>query len=251
MNLEMLRPDWPVPAAVQVAFSTRIGGVSTGRFASLNVATHVGDDAVAVAENRRRLRSALALPAEPLWLRQVHGIGVCDVDAVSGATAPAEPPTADAAVTRVPGRVLAIQVADCLPVVLAAADASVVAVAHAGWRGLVAGVLEAAVAATGAPAPALHAWIGPAISAANFEVGTEVRAAFVAVDPRAASAFEPNARGRWQCDLARLARQRLAALGLQSISDCGLCTHADAGRFFSYRRDGETGRQTALVWLRP
>jgi len=251
MNIEVLRPDWPASAAVQVAFTTRIGGVSSGRFTSLNVATHVGDDAVAVAENRRRLRAALALPAEPLWMRQIHGIGVCDADAAGGAPAPAGPPTADAAVTRTPGRVLAIQVADCLPVVFATADAKVVAAAHAGWRGLAAGVLEAVVAAMGAPASWLHAWIGPAISATNFEVGTEVRTAFVAVDPRAGIAFEPNARGRWQCDLALLASQRLATLGLQSVSNCRLCTHADAGRFFSYRRDGETGRQTALVWLRP
>jgi YfiH family protein len=236
MSVEVLRPDWLAPARIQVAVSTRQGGVSVGRCQSLNIATHVGDDLVAVAENRRRLRAALALPGEPLWLKQVHGIAVADSDASATGLTQSTALTADAAVTRLPGRVLAIQVADCLPVVFASRDAQVVAAAHAGWRGLAAGVLEATVAAMKVPANELHAWLGPAIGAAQFEVGDEVRAAFVSIAPQAAAAFERNASGRWQCDLALLARQRLAA---------------DPERFFSYRRDGETGRQTALVWLRP
>jgi YfiH family protein len=240
--------------------TSREGGVSRGPYTSLNLAAHVGDESAAVAENRRRVRAALALPGEPLWLSQVHGTAVVDADIDADADADAyagdvgdrgAPPQADAAITRRPGRVLAVLVADCLPVLIAARDGSAIAVAHAGWRGLAAGVLETTLAALAMPAGALSAWLGPAIGQPHFEVGEEVRAAFCDRDARADSAFVRNARGRWQCDLAGLARRRLAALGISSVHGTAPCTYADAGRFFSHRREGVTGRLAALLWLAP
>jgi YfiH family protein len=239
---DVLRPNWPAPPGVHAAFTLRGGGVSVGAYDSLNLGGHVGDAPPAVAENRRRLRTVLALPAEPVWLSQVHGTQVADLD--RGALAA----PADAAVTRTRGTVAAVLVADCLPVLLADGAGDVVAVAHAGWRGLVGGVIEAAVAAMDAPAGTVCAWLGPAIGAAHFEVGDEVRRAFVAHDPAAAGAFVANRRGRWQCDLSQLARQRLAAVGVTAVSGAGLCTYADERRFYSYRRDGATGRMAALIW---
>jgi polyphenol oxidase len=244
-NLEVLTPAWGAPRAVRAAFTLRGGGVSAAPFDSLNLATHVGDRAAAVTENRRRMRARLELPAEPVWLEQVHGTHVADLDAVADA---ARSP-ADAVMTRTRGRVCVVQVADCLPVLLAARDASVVAVAHAGWRGLAAGVLEATVASLGVAPQQLLAWLGPAISARHFEVGGEVREAFLARDPGAGTAFELNTRGRWQCDLAALARRRLAALGVADVCGGGWCTYADRARFFSFRRDGRCGRMAALIWL--
>jgi YfiH family protein len=244
-----LRADWPAPAGVRAEFTLRGGGVSRGRYASLNLGQHVGDDPLAVAENRRRVAAGLQLPAEPLWLSQVHGTTVLNADAMSGGRAP---PRADAALTREPGRVLAVLVADCLPVLLAARDGSAVAVAHAGWRGLAAGVLEATVAALDIAGAELHAWLGPAIGPAHFEVGEEVRAAFCAPGGEhggeAAAAFARNDRGRWQCDLRLLARQRLSQLGVRSIHGEARCTHAESDAFYSFRRDGNTGRMAALVW---
>ena len=241
---QLLTPEWPAPPRVRAAFTLRGGGVSRPPFDSLNVGAHVGDEPAAVAENRRRVRAALALPAEPAWLEQVHGVRVADLDAAGGAAAPA-----DAVLTRSTGRVCAVQVADCLPVLLAARGGSAVAVAHAGWRGLAAGVLEATVAALGAAAGELVAWLGPAISQRHFEVGEEVRAAFLSSDPDAGGAFIANARGRWQCDLAALARRRLGALGVTAVSGGTWCTYADPARFFSFRRDGRCGRMAALIWL--
>jgi polyphenol oxidase len=242
-DIEVLRPHWPAPARVQAAFTLRSGGASVVPFDSLNLGAHVGDDVHAVAENRRRVRRQLRLPAEPAWLQQAHGIRVAnlDEDTVAGA--------ADAAMTRRADRVCVIQVADCVPVLLAARDGSAVAAAHAGWRGLVAGVLEETVGALGVDARELCAWMGPGIGPKHFEVGDEVRAAFIAADAEAGASFEPNADGRWQCDLYSLARRRLARLGVREISGGGCCTYADAGRFFSYRRDGRCGRMAALIWL--
>lgn len=241
----VLRPEWRVPPAVRAAFTLRTGGVSAAPFDSLNVGAHVGDTAAAVAENRRRVRACLDLPAEPAWLEQVHGTRVADLDVPGeGSRAPA-----DAVITRRAGRVCAVQVADCMPVFLAARDASAVAVAHAGWRGLAAGVLEATVAQLGAGAGKLVAWLGPAISVRHFEVGGEVRAAFLGRDPGAGAAFVANTRGRWQCDLVALAQRRLAALGVTEVSGGIWCTYADPARFFSFRRDGRCGRMAALIWL--
>lgn len=239
-------PDWPAPAGVRAAFTLRSRGVSLPPFDTFNIAAHVGDEPRAVAENRALLRASLELPSEPVWLEQVHGHGVVELD---GPASVGSPGPADAAVTGSPGRVCAIQVADCMPVLFAAPDASAVGAAHAGWRGLAGGVLEATVRAMKTPPGELLAWLGPAIGQAHFEVGDEVRAAFLAGDPGAAAAFVANPRGRWQCDLYALARRRLAAIGVSSVHGGGWCTYADSGRFFSYRRDGRCGRMAAVIWI--
>ncbi|MBX5460012.1 MAG: peptidoglycan editing factor PgeF [Steroidobacteraceae bacterium] len=244
-TIPVIEPDWPRALRVRAAMTLREGGVSKPPFDTLNLGTHVGDDAAAVSENRRRVRESLGLPREPAWLEQVHGTQVADLDA----TDVSKPIRADAAVTRDVGRVCVIQVADCLPVLLAARDSSVVGAAHAGWRGLAGGVIEATVRAMNVPASQLLAWLGPAIGPEHFEVGDEVRAAFVRPDPRAASAFTRNERQRWQCDLYALAQMRLSALGVQYVSGGGWSTYADASRFFSYRRDGQCGRMAALIWI--
>jgi YfiH family protein len=234
---------------VRSVFTLRGGGVSVGPYASLNVGTHVEDAPAAVAENRRRIATTFGLPTEPAWLTQVHGAQVVRLGAPGEANL-----TADAAVTSQVGRICVIQVADCLPVLFAALDGSVVGAAHAGWRGLAAGVLEATIAAMAVPPGQLRAWIGPGIGPANFEVGAEVRETFVGAAGAAGAAeieaaFRANARGRWQCDLVALARQRLAACGLGAIHGGRWCTFSDAENFFSYRRDGRSGRMAALIWL--
>jgi polyphenol oxidase len=219
---------------------------------------HVDDDPAAVAENRRRIAAAFALPNEPAWLSQVHGdravrLGAGAAVAADPGAAPGALLRADAAVTAEPGRVCVIQVADCVPVLFSARDGSVVGAAHAGWRGLAAGVLETTVATLGVSPARLLAWIGPGIGQAHFEVGPEVRDALVGAAgaggaAEAAAAFLGNARGRWQCDLAALVRLRLAALGLTQVFGGSWCTFADAERFFSYRRDRRCGRMAALIW---
>jgi hypothetical protein len=219
----------------------RSDGASAAPYASLNLGGHVGDVPAAVVENRRRLMAAAELPAEPVWLTQVHGATVADLD---GAVGPA-----DASFTRKRGRVCAILTADCLPIVLAADSGDLVAAAHAGWRGLAGGVIEATLAALGVPPKRLLAWLGPAIGPEHFEVGAEVREAFLKGDSGAEAAFTPNARGRFLADLGLLARRRLAAQGVGRIYGGGQCTYADADRYFSHRRDGVTGRQATLIWL--
>lgn len=241
-SIEFIEPDWPAPASVRAAVTTRMGGVSAGRYATLNLATHVGDDPGAVAENRRRLRAALALPAEPAWLTQLHGR---DVAMLPGPL----PASADAAVTFDRGTVCAVLVADCLPVLLAGRRGDCVGIVHAGWRGLAAGVIEATVAALAAGPGELLAWLGPCIGPQAFEVGPEVREAFLAHDAAAARDFRAGHAAKFFADLSSLARRRLEACGVSEIRGGGLCTHADPARFFSYRRDGETGRMAALVWL--
>jgi polyphenol oxidase len=247
----VITPDWPAPARVRCAFTLRSGGMSVAPYDSLNVGAHVGDAAEAVAENRRRVREYLRLPAEPAWLQQVHGTDVVDLDMLEEAPRPASggAPRADAAVMHEDGRVCVIQVADCMPVLFAARDGSAVGAAHAGWRGLAGGVLERTVRTLGVPGAGLIAWLGPTISQRHFEVGDDVRTAFVSGDPGAATAFVTNTRGRWQCDLYALAGRRLAALGIRDVSGGGWCTYADAARFFSFRRDGQCGRMAALIWL--
>lgn len=246
-RLGVIVPDWPAPPAVRAAFTLRTGGVSSPPYDTLNVGAHVGDEPGAVEENRRRVRAQLRLPAEPRWLEQVHGTEVVELD--DAARSEPSPGPADAAIARRAGSVCVMQVADCLPVLLAARDASAVAAAHAGWRGLAAGVLEATVQRLEIAPAQLIAWLGPAIGPAHFEVGPEVRAAFLARDAAAAGAFTANARGRWQCDLTMLARARLVALGVRAVYGGEWCTYADRERFFSYRRDGECGRMAALAWL--
>lgn len=243
-SFEFVRPAWSLPR-VRVLSSTRNGGISRGAWASLNLATHVGDDPAAVAENRRLLRVAGGLPAEPLWLEQVHGVDVVVHSGQGGV------PRADAAVAFEPGRVCVVMTADCLPVVLADRDGTRVGVAHAGWRGLAGGVIEATVAALGASPETLVAWLGPAIGQPAFEVGPEVRDAFVARDPSAAACFEPNARGRHQADLRALARLALARAGVTDVAANDDCTAADQSRYFSHRRDGAGGRMATLAWIEP
>ena len=250
--LQFLRPDWPALPGVRALSTTRAGGSSAAPFTSLNLGAHVGDAPTAVKANREQLRIAALLPAEPTWLTQVHGVAVADLDTNND-----DGIVADAAIASLPGRVCVVMTADCLPVTLAAADGSAVAAIHAGWRGLAAGVVEAGVQALRARASrdvSVQAWLGPAIGLANFEVGEEVRAAFLRQDLQAAQAFTPNASGRWQCDLYGLARQRLRAQGITAISGGNFCTYADARRFYSHRRDvqhegrASTGRMATLIW---
>ncbi len=246
MQTEFIVPDWPAPANVRALVTTRHGGVSAGPYASLNLGDHVGDDPAAVAENRRLLRARL--PAEPVWLKQVHGKQCCDAAACSNAKGN-PPPEADAAFSRTPGVVCAVLTADCLPILLCDTAGTVVAAAHAGWRGLAAGVIEATVAAMGVPGEDLLAWLGPAIGPRHFEVGGEVRDVFSAHDPQAARAFVARPDGKWLCDIYLLARQRLADLGVCRITSADFCTVRDTQQFFSYRRDGATGRMASLIWL--
>ena len=248
-DFTVLEPQWPAPRAVRAAFTLRGGGVSGGAYASLNLGTHVGDDAAAVAENRRRLRARLKLPAEPEWVEQVHGTGVLDLGAPEKERVVDRPRVADAVIARREGQVCVVQVADCLPVLFASLKGDAVAVAHAGWRGLATGVLEATVAQLSIDPRELLAWLGPAIGPQHFEVGGEVRAVFLARDAAAASAFTANDRGRWLCDLRALARRRLRSTGVGAVYGVDSCTYSDPARFFSYRRDGRCGRMAALVWL--
>jgi len=234
-------PDWPAPQRVRALVTTRAGGVSRGPYAWFNLGAHVGDDAAAVVRNRERLRGLL--PADPAWLQQVHGTEVVDA-----ASAPAFP-RADAAVARTRHVVCAVLTADCVPVLLADRDGSAVAVAHAGWRGLAAGVIEAVVARMAAPAANVIAWLGPAIGPRAYEVGPEVRAAFVRREAATAAAFAPHRGDRLLADLFLLARQRLAAAGVTAVYGGGHCTYTDADRFYSYRRAPATGRFASLVWI--
>lgn len=255
-------PSWQ---GVRAFCSERAGGVSLEPYAGLNLGIHVGDDPLAVAENRARLRAQL--PAEPSWLDQVHGIEVFDADAARGVDAGSavghfaqavpsgRPARADAAITRSPGRVLAILTADCLPVVIVDDAATILGVAHAGWRGLVGGVLEATLAtmakAAGAPSSSRwRAWIGPAIGPQAFEVGADVRDAFLADDPGSSPCFVPReVPGKWLADLPELAARRLRRAGLDHVELSGRCTVSEPARYFSYRRDGQTGRIATLAWL--
>lgn len=239
-------PDWPAPATVHSLFTTRHGGVSSGPYASLNLGSHVGDDPEAVAANRARL--ARVLPQAPVWLEQVHGTVVVDLDRLPPDSLA---PPADAVVARSPGRVAAIMTADCLPVLFCNRAGTAVAAAHAGWRGLQAGVLEAAVTALDCPPEEVLAWLGPAIGPLAFEVGDEVRAALVDDAPQAALAFQAQGEGKWLADIYLLARQRLAARGVHAVYGGQWCTVSEPVRFFSYRRDGVTGRMAALIWLAP
>lgn len=244
-----LAVDWAAPAGVGAFMSVRSGGVSAAPFDSLNLGDHVGDDPAAVDANRRRF--AAALGATPVWLRQVHGHRIVDAGAVAGDG----PPEADGAWTDRPGIACTVLVADCLPVLLASRNGRAVGAAHAGWRGLAAGVVErtvAAVARAAGCAPIeLVAWLGPCIGPASFEVGADVLTAF---DARPQRCFTPSAardgRARWHADLAGLARERLRLAGVAAVAGGLWCTVDDPSRFFSFRRDGVTGRLAAAVWLR-
>jgi len=241
---DWIRPHWPAPPQVKAVLTTRFGGVSEAPYDTFNLATHVGDDRDAVVQNRLRLVERLALPSEPLWMTQVHGCAVADPAQDSSGC------RADAAQTETPGRVCVVLTADCLPLLLCNRGGTRVATVHAGWRGLAAGVIEAAVACFSDPPETLVAWMGPAIGPSAFEVGRDVRDAFVRPDPGSASAFLPAGK-RWLADIYRLARRRLARLGIGFIAGGNYCTVTDPRRFFSYRRDAVTGRMATLIWIDP
>ena len=241
-----LAPDWPAPACVRALTTTRaLDGASPAPFDTFNLGAHCGDDARAVATNRALLRERFALPSAPRWLRQVHGTAVAEFDA---GAAQQDEPEADAAIARAPGVVLAVLTADCLPLLVCADDGSEVAAIHAGWRGLAAGVIERTIEKLRSPRERLLVWLGPAIGAKSYEVGAEVRDAFVSRAAAAAAAFTPTRPGHWHCDLYTLARQALAALGVARVYGGGFDTHADA-RFYSHRRDQRTGRFARLIWI--
>ena len=240
-----LLPEWPAPSHVH-AFTTLRGpaGASVAPFDSFNLGMRCGDDADVVACNRDALVAQLGLPSQPRWLHQTHGATVATCDDVTFA----DEPEADAAVTRSPGVVLAILTADCMPVLFSSEDGSTIGAAHAGWRGLARDVLENTAASMRTPPEKLIAWLGPAAGPQAYEVGDEVRAAFVENDPHAESAFAATRPGHWLCDLYALARLRLANIGVTRVSGGGLCTIYDTQRFYSYRRDGRTGRIATLLW---
>jgi len=244
---DLIVPEWPAPEGVSAFFTTRHGGVSTGDFASLNLGLHVGDDIDAVAENRRRISDLL--PAQPVWLNQVHGTRVAYADDVQAGSAA---PEADASMSGMPATPCAVLVADCLPVLFCDTSGLKVAAAHAGWRGLAAGVLERTVEAMRVPPAKTMAWLGPAIGATAFEVGQDVVDHFTSLSPAAATAFRniEGKPGKYLADMVELAKQRLRSAGVEQIYGGQFCTVTEPGRFFSYRRDGRTGRMAAVIWRR-
>ncbi|MEQ1555757.1 MAG: peptidoglycan editing factor PgeF [Gallionella sp.] len=267
MNIPSIRPDWPVPANVRALQTTRSGGASAAPYHSLNLGTHVGDAPLLVARNRNALNTLL--PSEPVWLEQVHGTRVANADAANCRE------IADACIATKRGAVCVVMTADCLPILLCDTQGTVVAAVHAGWRGLAAGVIEATVSAMQAESllgvstaresthqpMQLMAWLGPAISQIAFEVGAEVRDCFVAQNPANAAAFTPSlpqgeglnvqrsASKKFHADLYALARLRLQALGITQIYGGERCTYTESDTFFSYRRDGVTGRMASFIWL--
>ena len=241
---EWIVPDWPAPSSICAAISTRsIAGASLPPWGSFNLGDRCGDDPDHVAANRASLIDRLRLPQAPHWLRQVHGKTVVRVSSPFAH----DTPEADAAVTRDDGVVLAILTADCLPVLFASKDGLHVGAAHAGWRGMAAGVLEATVAAMNVAPDQIIAWLGPAIGRSSYEVGTQVRDAFVAMNTTAESAFVESRPGHWLCDLYALATQRLHAIGVREMHGGGFDTRSDE-RFYSYRRSPQTGRFASLIW---
>ena len=241
MALQLIYPDWPAPKNVKALSTTRDGGCRSGPWTSLNLGGNTGDDVNSVAENRAKLRELL--PVEPVWLKQRHDTAIAQLDSVGYSL------EADAAVSRQSGQVCAVLTADCLPLLLCERQGQAVAAVHCGWRGLSAGIIEAAVNALDFPPGQLMAWMGPAIGPDHYEVGADVFAAFSGYPSGAVAAFTPGRPGHWQLDLYELTRMKLARIGVNSVFGGGYCTYSDASRFFSYRRDGETGRQASLVWL--
>lgn len=237
---DLIFPDWPAPVNVRSLQTTRAGGVSVAPYDSLNLGGHVGDDGLKVATNRQLLSAYV--PTEPLWLNQVHGTVVVDAATASCL------PSADASFARVKGAVCVTMTADCLPVLLCDEAGTAVAAVHAGWRGLCDGVIEAAVAAMQMHPKNLMAWLGPAIGPNAFEVGPEVRVQFIVKDAQAELAFKQH-HDKWLGDIYKIATQRLNNAGITQIYGGGLCTYTDQEHFFSFRRDGATGRMASLIWL--
>lgn len=242
-SIELIVPHWPAPASVRACCTTRRGGVSRPPFDHLNLSSGVGDDPAAVTANRARLTARLRLPAKPLWMRQVHGTRVLEAGVVEPGS------EGDACIARTSGTPCAVSVADCLPVLFCAGNGSVVAAAHAGWRGLAAGVLENTIAEMKVAPSEIITWLGPSIGASAYEVGPEVRDAFVDRHHEDAVAFSPSRPMRWNADLAGLARARLRRCGVAAVHGGDSCTHSDPRRFYSYRRDERTGRFAALIWI--
>lgn len=241
--INLITPQWPAPDRVRAYSTRRQGGVSLAPWHSLNLGSHVGDELANVMQNRQRLVEQAGLPAMPQWLEQVHATDVARLLPEGETT-----PRADACITAQPGVVCAVMTADCLPVLFCSDDGREVAAAHAGWRGLCAGVLENTLAQFDAPASRIHAWLGPAIGPAAFEVGPEVRQAFMAQDARTDAAFRPVGN-KFFADIWLLARQRLQAAGVGSVSGEEHCTYSHPADYFSFRRDGSTGRMATLIWL--
>lgn len=244
--MDWIRPIWPLPPQVRSLITTRLGGVSEAPYAAMNLGMHVGDRPESVRTNRELLRRTAELPAEPVWLAQVHGTAVLELKA-----APAAVPSADGAVTSTPGVVLGILTADCLPILLADETGDRIGALHAGWRGLAGGIVRTGIETMRRPPARLHAYLGPGIGAAAYEVGEEVREAFLCRLPTAEACFVLSPRGRWLADMYGLARLFLGEAGLheERIHGGRYCTYTDAARFFSYRREGVTGRMATLIWL--
>ncbi len=242
--LSWIVPDWPAPPWVCSVATTRHGGVSADPYSSFNLAEHVGDDPFAVAHNRKFLNERFKLPSPPRWLNQVHGVDVVDAALIKPGCA------GDASHSDQSGVVCAVLTADCLPVLLCDRERMHIAAAHAGWRGLAQGVLTNVVAAMQSPPAQMMAWLGPAIGPSAFEVGDDVYGAFVGQNPAWREGFTPTPAGRWLADLYQLARWQLHKLGVTAVYGGHWCTYSDAQRFYSYRRDGVTGRMASLIWMK-
>ncbi len=240
---EVVSANWPAPANVRALTTTRRGGASGGPYASFNLGDHVGDDPEAVRLNRARLREVLALPAEPAWLKQVHGTTVIDAAGVTPGV------TADGAWTDRPGVVCAVLTADCLPIFVCDRKGTKVALLHAGWRGLAGGIVASGLRMLNAPPEELLVCLGPAIGPDSYEVGDDVRQAFVAGDSGAVEAFQPVRAGRWRADVYALARRQLRQQGVHAVYGGERCTLREHDMFYSFRRDGTTGRMASLLWL--
>ncbi len=239
-----INPDWPAPPTIKAYTSTRVNGHSKAPFDSFNLATHVEDDPEAVSQNRQQLVRELTLPHEPIWLKQVHGTTVVTLDNYSGAE-----PEADAALTRRPNRVCTVLTADCLPLLLCDVNGKEVAAVHAGWQGLLAGVIDAAIESLNTPPENVLAWLGPAIGPDAFEINEEIRASYISRDKNNGSAFHQRNQS-WYGDLYELARINLARHGIKHVTSGNFCTYRDSQRFFSYRRaQGLTGRMATLIWI--
>ena len=248
MTLNFIQPDWPAPVGVKAYVTQRQGGVSLAPYASLNLATYVGDDLDAVVHNRQLLAQSLGLPSEPFWMSQVHGIEVINADdpvcvEADGLT------VADGAWTHDHHRVLAIMTADCLPILLTDQQSSFVMALHAGWRGLADGIIQNAIRRASLPADRIMAWVGPGIGFSAFEIGSEVRNAFLMSGRAEKYHFKPSRAGHWLADLAGIALWQLEQLGVCWLGGGHWCTFNRPEQFFSYRRDGVTGRMASLIWL--
>ena len=242
---EWLIPNWDAPDNIKAVMTTRQGGFSCAPFDSMNLGDHVDDDLHSVAKNRESLKQKLNLPNDPLWLTQIHGVTIANADQQNQGKV-----EADASIAHQSGSVCAVMTADCLPVLFCNQQGTAIAAAHAGWRGLHAGILEQTVKALNCPAEEVMAWFGVAIGAEYFEVGDEVREAFVSVQVEAEKAFVPSVNaGKWLADIYLLARLRLQAIGVRKITGGEYCSYKDKERFYSYRREAKTGRMASLIWM--